>query len=161
MVADILAAFNRISRSSISAAGPRYSPAIDPNAPNIEIAAMSAAIEALGQSKKYKESLEGLATKLEEAWTKTTRPVTKLLSNRKSTPDALVAAIRQLSRDAPGKSKGTLGDVSRIAKSINQSLSRRLDKLWRRKPEGDRHSQAAQSIDAEISGQSCNSERWV
>ena len=150
MAADILAAFNRISRSSISAAGPRYSPSMDPNAPNIEIAAMSAAIEALGQSRKYKESLEELASKLEESWKKTTRPVTKLLSNRKTTPGALVAAIRQLSYIAPGESGDTLRHVSRIAKRIDQSLSRRLDKLWRQKPEGDRTSQAAQSIDAEI-----------
>jgi hypothetical protein len=150
MPADILVAFNRISRSSISAAGPRYSPASDPSAPNIEIVTMSAAIEALGQSRKYKESLATLATTLEEAWKKTTKPVTKLLSNRKSRPDALVAAIRQLSRDRPGQSEGTLRDVSRLAKSINQSLNNRSEKLWRQKPEGDRSSQAVQSIDAEL-----------
>ena len=69
-----LADLKRVTRASIKRAGPRYTPALDPTAPNLHIIPLVEAFDALTYSSAFKARLLKLETDLREAWTGAPRP---------------------------------------------------------------------------------------
>jgi hypothetical protein len=136
---------NQISKRSIAAAGPRYSPGIEIGAPNLVIASLSSAIEALGQSPSYKQTLSHFETSIRRAWRDAPEHIRKLFHRLGGTPTALADVIAALQREEAGKSTRTLGKFSRLATTVAQILSREDERLWKILSDNPRESKEAEA----------------
>jgi hypothetical protein len=62
-------ALNSLCRQQVAQAGQRYTPGIDPDAPNLSVGAMQIAMSAIGCGSKAKERFDSVLEALSEAWT--------------------------------------------------------------------------------------------
>jgi len=65
-----LANLRAVNQASITRAGARYTPEINPDAPNLQIRALITAIDAVSQSQGYRDRIVGLERDLRGAWAK-------------------------------------------------------------------------------------------
>lgn len=117
-----LADLKPINQASIQRAGPRYTPAINPNAPNLEIGPLVNAIEALSLSSVYKRRLSDLERELRDAWKKAPREISKLFDKRTASLELGATLLKQLRNEKPGSSSSTLRRLRRTPKSIGLRL---------------------------------------
>jgi hypothetical protein len=86
----------RQNRRATNEAGPRYSPGLDPKAPNIQISHLVDALDALSLADGYRARLQDLAARLEkarESARNTTRPI---FNGLKVTPEVIQADLERV-----------------------------------------------------------------
>lgn len=118
-----------ISRFNIRAAGPRYSPSIDPNAPNLEIPSVVRALDILAQSDSFRNQIAKLESDLKAAVSEASTEAEKTFGRRKVTPDRLIQLLDQLRTASPGKSDRTVRELSRSAGFAARTLDTRMRSL--------------------------------
>lgn len=141
---------SRISRQQIMAAGPRYSPNVDANAPNLEISILLDSIEALASSSDYRRKLDGLQNSIAESEAETGTWASRLFRKRRNTPTVCVELLARLSQEKPGQGSNTLRRVRYAARSVSKIISTRRRKLLDAHRSGDSGSRRANVIDAEF-----------
>jgi hypothetical protein len=121
-----------LSEAQINIAGPRYTPGLDPNAPNLTIDSLHLAQSCLAHSSECFVKLTELAEDLEEAISDSSIPIEQLFRDRINTPYLIVDRLYAI-RD--GK-LDTLHDLCRSLKTsirhIERRFDRELDKLYER-----------------------------
>src|SRR3990167_9351779 len=120
---------NRISENHIQAAGPRYSPALDPRAPNLTIQPLLSAVESFALTNKYKDSILTLEHNLVSAWNQTSKETIALLSAREL-PTQLVSLLTKLRREKVGRSQKTLNRIGQLSEKIVTKLDEKQRELW-------------------------------
>ncbi|HMQ05460.1 MAG TPA: hypothetical protein PKD26_16200 [Pyrinomonadaceae bacterium] len=127
-----------ISRDHIHAAGPRYSPSRDPNAPNLEIPSLWRAIEVLNQSDGYRARLGALAFDLDAAASDSARETARAFNRRASTPSKLLTLLARLNREKVGTSSDSIKSIITAAKFAGHTVRNRLNALRERRERVDR-----------------------
>ena len=64
----------KFNRKQINSAGPRYTPGVQPDAPNLEIAELREAIDGLAFGPRVSDKIDELKKSLKDTWS-TARPV--------------------------------------------------------------------------------------
>lgn len=96
------ATFARICDKHIALAGPRYTPALDPKAPNLEVTALADAFDALGFTPALRTRLGELRTDLEKAWGKHVPDwIRDLFREQENGPQALLKLLADLEASSP------------------------------------------------------------
>jgi DNA replication protein DnaC len=113
-----LADLKRVNQASIRRAGPRYAPAIDANAPNLEIQPLVNAIEALAHSAVYKKQLDDLEEELRSAWQNAPTELLSLFDGKTAASVLCATFVKQLRQEKPGSSVETLRRIRGTLKTV-------------------------------------------
>lgn len=139
----------KINNRTVKSAGPRYSPIIDPAAPNLEIEPLISAIEALALSNKYKDSLIEIRDAISQAWLSASKSTKKAFKIRH--PSRLVSEINLLLLEKPGKGFSHLAVINKLAKNTSDILQAENEKLWEQERQTKEHSDEWRAIQSELS----------
>src|SRR5438128_9227178 len=93
---NALAQLQTVNQAAIRDAGPRYTPGVDPAAPNIEISYLVDALDALSLVEGWRTRVDGFAERLSKASEHETYLLRRLFRRRRATPARLVDQVRAL-----------------------------------------------------------------
>jgi hypothetical protein len=141
---------NKFSEITIRAAGPRYTPGIDPSAPNLAIDSLVSAIDALAFSRPFRDRLTKMADDLEQAWAKAPSNVTSLFPISASSPTAVLEIIRGIATGSPGRLTDLLKQLPEAVNAVDQCLSNRRNELWKQREGKDEYSEDVRTINSEL-----------
>ncbi len=94
---DLMAGLRRIAKRTLASAGPRYAPALDPNAPNLEIEALQRAASALSVGTDLRARAAELEGLVAAAYDRDSRDVDQLFARRAVNLPRLCDDLRLLS----------------------------------------------------------------
>lgn len=140
---------NKINLNNIKAAGPRYSPIIDPSAPNLEITPLINAVEALAVSDKYKAFIVDLEESVSKVWKESPKAVIALFSS--ISPIHLLRLLNSLKGQKPGNSEITLRLMDRITLKILKILQADNNRLWEKERLLKEHTDEWRTIQSALS----------
>ncbi|HTT99556.1 MAG TPA: hypothetical protein VMF58_16025 [Rhizomicrobium sp.] len=121
---------NVVTRASIRRAGPRYTPAVDPSAPNLEIASLVEAFETLGQSPRYRKRLNDIENAIRSAWSGAPSAIRALYSKSVSDLDGGAKLLAQLQTEPPGTSTRTIYRIKQHLKLIRRRIQPHEDLVY-------------------------------
>src|SRR6266576_4756995 len=96
---DALTQLQTVNQAAIRDAGPRYTPGLDPDAPNIEIGYLVDAFDALSLVDGWRIRVQELAARISKACEYQARLLDRVFGRRRATPVTLVnevGALREL-----------------------------------------------------------------
>lgn len=140
-----------ICEDNIKAAGPRYTPILDPNAPNLTITSLVNALEALGLTKIYRRDIVLKTEEVSEAWNNTPNKLKELFQNKQHGVTELINLTGRLSRESPGRSAHTLSKLRLTIETVNNILSKKQSELWDSHSKTKEYSEERRAIDGDIS----------
>ena len=121
---DLTSRLEKAVEWTIAQAGPRYSPAVNPDAPNLEIRALHQAACALGMSAGFAARARELKAVLNDAYDRERHVVDPLFKARAVTPVRLCDGLEQLAGAAtPAEAKGKLLEIRRHSKLVRSRLT--------------------------------------
>lgn len=91
-----------INRIAFQSAGARYTPMLDANAPNLEIADAVAFVHALALSPEYQHRIHDLAREIRDAYRPPSRMLRRAFYRCAKNPIALADLLDKLARATPG-----------------------------------------------------------
>ena len=150
---------------AINAAGARYTPGIDPTAPNIEIDHLVDAVNALGVSDGYRNKVSDLISELDEALRTTRGTVDSVFNRRRVTPAVVrddLDRLRSIKR--PGLIRKQVLILRRRIKLVRGALERESEHIFseRRQLDDDKvHDQERRELTLVRSTCVDSSRRWV
>jgi hypothetical protein len=147
-----LTSLKKVNQASIQRAGPRYTPTIDPNAPNLEIKPLVNAVEALALSSAYKKQLDDLEKELRGAWKAAPAEIRSLFDKKTGASELCSVFIEQLRQERPGSSMVTLRRVrvtlERVEAQIRPYEQELYNQRIERKPTTEARNKAASRLHA-------------
>jgi hypothetical protein len=130
-ISDALAQLQAVNEVAIRAAGPRYTPGLDPAAPNIEIGYLVDAFDALSLVDGWRGRAQGLAERITKASEYQTHLLDRLFRRRRATPTRLVEQVQALQGFQEPAALGRAAvQVRRTSGHIVGRLQREVDALW-------------------------------
>ena len=132
-VSDALAQLRKVNEVAVRDAGPRYTPGLDPGAPNIEISYLVDAFDALSLAEGWRVRAEELAGQIARACEHQERLLDRVFRRRKTSPATLVAEVQELQRlrDPATLRRGTI-QLRRNGERVGKRLQQDADVLWER-----------------------------
>jgi len=140
---------NEVNKQQINHAGARYTPQIDPQAPNIQISEVLQPFDALAYSNRLEERLASLADGLEEEWNRAPEEAKDAFRHRKQSPERVVELLRSISNRSPSDDKTELRQLTRATRFAKGRISEVSQKLRSQHREADGDKQ--RSINNKIS----------
>lgn len=120
----------RVNKASIQRAGVRYTPSINPDAPNLEIKPLVSALGALGHSIDHKRWLEELEGELRLSWENAPKEIISLFNRKISDSVAGATLVRELRGEKPGTSATTMRRLQNILRSLTLRLRDYEERLY-------------------------------
>lgn len=132
-VRDALAQLRKVNEVAIRDAGPRYTPGLDPTAPNIEITYLVDAFDALSLAEGWRTRAQELAERITRAGEHQVRLLDRVFRRRKTTPATLVDQVQAIQRlrDPADLRRATI-QLRRNGERVGERLQRDEDALWER-----------------------------
>lgn len=128
---DALAQLQTVNEVAIRDAGPRYTPGLDPAAPNIEIRYLVDAFDALSLVDGWRGRAQTLAQSITRASEHQTRLLERLFRRRRATPARLVEHVQELQRlQEPGDLRRAAAQLRRNSERVVERLQQESDALW-------------------------------
>lgn len=129
----------RVNQEQIRHAGARYTPGIDPDAPNLQIEHIVEAFDALAYSEELKERLLGLAEEAESKWARAPEATYKAFKGRVQTPLRVAELCESIAARSPADDRQelhqliratryALGRVREVGSSLRDDRSETEDK---------------------------------
>lgn len=145
----LLDEFSQINKSQIRSAGPRYTPGMDPDGPNIQIRSLVLALAALGFEDAFKQHLDDLGSALHEARLYPPQPVTGAFRGRKFTPEFIESTLHSLSLCTADNAKGLSKELQLSVHHVTCLLLRLQDRLFNRRRAG-KSEKVRQAVDSNL-----------
>jgi hypothetical protein len=121
------------NEQSIRAAGPRYTPGIDPNAPNLMMRELNNAISALALGPDYLLPIRALKSKLDEAIESSARHVSRVFKGRTVTPSTLTLDLGNLLAGVTNTDRRrVMIEIRRHSNLVAAHLDKHLSALYER-----------------------------
>jgi hypothetical protein len=128
---DALGQLETVNEKTIRVAGPRYSPGVNPAAPNIEIDYLIDAFDALSLSDGWWRRLQSLAERISEAGEYRSHLLGHLFSRRIATPAKLVNKIQSLEGYSdPTEIRCAVNQLRRSSGFVARHLAQQSSVLW-------------------------------
>jgi len=158
---------NEVNKQQINHAGARYTPQIDPEAPNIQVSEVLHPFDALAYSDRLGGRLDGLAGELEEEWNRAPEEAKEAFKHRKQSPERVVELLESISNRSPDDDRKELRQLTRatrFAKGKVSEVNKELQSQLREEEENQREinnkisinrnlSRALDSVSAFVEGQ--------
>jgi hypothetical protein len=144
-----LADLNEVNKEQINHAGARYTPRIDPEAPNIQVSEVLRPFDALAYSNTLEERLVSLADELEEDWNKAPEESQNAFDGRKQSPERVVELLESISNRLPSDDKKELRQLTRATRFAKDKIRKVGEELRTQHREASEENQ--QSINNKIS----------
>jgi hypothetical protein len=130
-VKDALAQLKTANEVAIKDAGPRYTPGLDPAAPNIEITYLVDAFDALSLIDGWRTRAQGLSERISKACEHQARLLGRIFQRRRTTPAALVEQVQALRRlSDPTALRRATALLRRNGERVVERLQQDADALW-------------------------------
>jgi hypothetical protein len=128
---DALAQLQAVSQQAIRDAGPRYTPGLDPAAPNIEIGYLVDAFDALSLVDGWRSRIRGLTERVKEESEHRAYLLDRLFRRCRATPARMVEQVQALRevREPIALRRDTL-QLRRNSEQVVRRLQRETDALW-------------------------------
>jgi hypothetical protein len=128
---DALAQLQTVNEVAIQAAGPRYTPGVDPAAPNIEIGHLVDAFDALSLVDGWRSRARELAEGISEASEYHARLLDRVFRRRSSTPNQLVDKVNALTGvNDPTALRHAADELRRSSRRVAKRLEHESGALW-------------------------------
>ena len=130
-VSGALAQLRKVNEVAIRDAGPRYTPGLDPDAPNIEIGYLVDAFDALSLVDGWRTRAQELAERISKACEYQARLLARIFRRRRTAPFTLIDEVRAL-RDIhdPTALRRAAARLRRNSGRVVERLQRDADALW-------------------------------
>lgn len=126
-----LAQLKAANERAIRDAGPRYTPGLDPDAPNIEIGHLVDAFDALSLVDGWRNRAQELAEQIRKACEYHERLLARVFRGRSATPVSLVEEVRALRElDDPTVLRRAAAKLRRNGQRVVKRLQDKEDDLW-------------------------------
>jgi hypothetical protein len=130
-VTDALARLAAVNEATIQAAGPRYTPGLNPDAPNIEIEHLVDAFDALSLADGWRERIGALADAIEKAMEHQTDRLDSLFRRSKASPAQLLAKAQELrALRGPTDIRRAAARLRRDSNYLADRLQHEVSTLW-------------------------------
>jgi hypothetical protein len=133
-----LSDLNVVNKEQVNHAGARYTPHIDPEAPNVQVSEVLQPFDALAYSDRLGDRLDDLADELEEEWNRAPEESKKAFRRRKQSPERVVELLESISNRSPDDDKTELRQLTRatrFAKGKTSEVSQELRSQLREEEE--------------------------
>ncbi|WP_156378236.1 MULTISPECIES: hypothetical protein [unclassified Phenylobacterium] len=145
-----LSDLKRITEASIHRAGPRYTPALDPNAPNLRIAPLVEAFDALTYSGEFKVRLLKIESELREAWSRLSSPLRQALAKAGEASVLGAELLKRLRTQPPGSEPHLESELKTANDNVRSALWEYEAELDAVRTKHEKGSKERQSLDASI-----------
>lgn len=139
-----------IAEASIHRAGPRYTPALDPNAPNLRITPLVEAFDALTFSDEFKVRLLKLESELREAWSRLSGPLHQALAKAGEASVLGSELLKKIRIRPPGSEPHLERELTKTNDNVRSALWEYEAKLDAVRTKHEKGSKERQSLDAAI-----------
>ena len=132
------------NKKQINLAGPRYTPTVNPGAPNLQIDSLVEVLDALAYADGLGERLRKLRKEVADGLLRTPEPVTRAFKGRRCTPQRLVDLLRLLEQARPDQAEDGVRTLTRATNYVAHRLDRVVGSLMdkQRRHEGDKEVQS-------------------
>ena len=137
----------RQNKKAISLAGPRYTPGLDPNAPNLAIEPLHEVFDAIGITPSFRARIATLRSVLAEEWQKTHSTIKVHLTHLVNNPERIIASLHTLERASPPNVASAAGSLRRSSRRSTASMVRYLRKIDDARQRTERDSDERRSLD--------------
>lgn len=143
-----LADLNKINLENVRAAGPRYTPSIDPNAPNLEIEPVIQALDAIGQTAAFIERMNEFESNIKKEWNKANDSVK--FHFKTITPSELINSIKEFKKIKIGNNQSILKYILKITDELSTILDNQSQLLYNEQGKYGQHSEERRKIENQI-----------
>ncbi len=119
-----------VNRSQIQRAGARYTPGLDPSAPNIEVEELARALAFLGTDPSHRAHVRALRQAVDDRIRLLPTRLERAFRGRKFTPAYVSAALECLSDAGPGAYAAVAQELRRSVGTVQRTLSRLDNELY-------------------------------
>lgn len=140
----------RITEASIRRAGPRYTPALDPKAPNLRITPLVEAFDALTYASAFKDRLLKLEKELRKAWTQLSTPLRQALAEADEASALGSKFLKRIRSESPGSEFQLENELERITDNVRSALWKYEAELEAQRSKHERGDKERQFYDAAI-----------
>ena len=144
-------ALTKINASTIQFAGARYTPAVENDAPNLEILSSVQLLDTLSLNQSYRVRMRDIANQIEESWYKHSKVLVDGFRHRNQTPMELARLFKLISAEAAGASTQTTRTILRTLKYCRYRVSSIQTRLNQEEREATPQSDNYRSIATERS----------
>jgi hypothetical protein len=113
-----------VSRGQIHRAGARYTPGIDPDAPNVEVRHLALAFAALGSHESCRDHIRRLERSVREGIRWGPRSIESAFRGRKFTPGGVADALEHLAGAELGEREDPVHELTRALRHVQRRLTR-------------------------------------
>lgn len=117
-----------INQKTINSAGPRYTPVIEPNFPNLAISSLISTFETISLSIRYKNNLKKFIDNLQKDFNNVTADEAYLFKTDSS--KHLLKLLEKLAQQQPGKSSIIVNEIIKKINAIYTTLQNEVNKLY-------------------------------
>lgn len=127
---DLLSGLRRVATRTLSAAGPRYAPSLDPDAPNLAIVPLQQAVHALTQGSGLRERVQAVGAVIRKAYDRDDHFAEGLFGRRAANLQRIIADLDDLgSARTVVSRRTTIRGLRRHLRSVRMRLSTTDDEL--------------------------------
>lgn len=120
-----------VARRTLSAAGPRYAPSLDPEAPNLSILPLKRAGDALGNTSGLRERTRALAADLRSAYNRDSSFADSLFERRRVSVSRLVDDLEMLAgADSVAGRRNSVMSLRRHLRIVRERLTTASTAVW-------------------------------
>jgi hypothetical protein len=112
-----------VSRGQIRRAGARYTPGIDPNAPNVEVRDLALALAALASHESCRAHIRGLERSVRERVRWGPKAIERAFRGRKFTPGSVADALEDLASAELGEREDPARELTRALRHVQRRLT--------------------------------------
>ena len=113
-----------VNRSQIRKAGARYSPGLDPNAPNVEVEELARALAFLGTDPSHRAYVRSLKKAVDDRIRQLPKRLERAFRGRKFTPTHVTDTLERLSDAEPDDYAGVARELRRSVGAVQRTLLR-------------------------------------
>ncbi len=142
-----LSELRQANKQAIVRAGPRYAPGQDRTAPNLEIASITQAFDAIGLTADFRARVAALRADVQKAWNDVPRRVRRSFRRAVNNPDRLLSTLAVLQETAPTGAGAAAKGVHRAAVRVDRAARRLLEQLRQAQQGFPRESEEYRALD--------------
>jgi hypothetical protein len=153
-ISEALAELQAVNEVAIRDAGPRYTPGLDPNAPNIEIGYLADALDALSLVDGWRDHAQVLTERILKAIEHRTHLLDRLFGRRRATPARIAEGIQSLrALEEPAALRRAAVQLRRNGERVVERLQQESEELWeqlRQLPDGPANGDQRNRLQADV-----------
>jgi hypothetical protein len=144
-----LASIYKSNKEQIVAAGARYTPGIDPDAPNLSINPIVDSLHALSFSEDMKTTVCGFARDIGAEWANRNDSRT-LFPDVSSDPGALAACLKKLAEATPDGISSLISEIAKTTSSILAILNKEREALFEQEKATEANSEERRIAEGQV-----------